>query len=127
MAMALLRGRLTPEEYEGAPWESADVKAVMAKIELVVDSEMDEAFATRGILGVQLVAELNDGRTEEVAVSQPKGHPDAALSDAELLEKMTQLMQAPALAPQRLLDSCHRLSNVADVEKLVESCRLDPT
>jgi 2-methylcitrate dehydratase len=127
MAMALLRGRLTPEEYEGAPWESADVKAVMAKIAPVVDAEMDEAFTARGILGVRLVAELNDGRSQTIVVHQPKGHPDAPLSDAELLEKMTWLLRtpAPALPPQRLLDLCNRLSKVEDVEKLVESWRFE--
>ena len=126
MAMALLRGRLTPREYEGAPWESAEVKAIMANIELAIDSEMDEAFATRGILGVRLIAELNDGRTEEIVVRQPKGHPDAPLSDAELLEKMTWLVKtaAPALAPPRLLDLCNRLSTAEDLETLIESCRV---
>jgi 2-methylcitrate dehydratase len=124
MAMALLRGRLTPAEFERSPWESSEVKSVMAKIELVIDPEMDTALDTEGMLGVRLVAELNDGRTEEVIVRQPKGHPDVPLSDSELLEKMSWLLQPalPAVTPQRLLDLCNRLSTVKDVEKLVESC-----
>jgi 2-methylcitrate dehydratase PrpD len=93
MAMALLRGQLTLREYQGEPWKTSEVKAVMAKIELVIDPERDRAFNTQGILGVRLVAELNDGRTEEIIVQQPKGHPDAPLSDAELLEKMTWLVE----------------------------------
>ena len=82
---------------------------------------------TGGVLGVRLVAELNDGRTEEVIVRQPKGHPDAPLSDAELIEKMTWLVEtaAPALAPQQMLDLCSRLSTVKDVEKLIESCNIE--
>ena len=127
MAMALLRGRLTPQEYERSPWESSEVKTVMAKVELVIDPEMDRALDTRGVLGVRLVAELNDGRTEEIIVRQPKGHPDAPLSDAELIEKMTWFVEtaAPALAPQQLLDLCNRLSTVKDVEKLIESCNIE--
>jgi 2-methylcitrate dehydratase PrpD len=76
---------------------------------------------------VRLVAELNDGRTEEIIVQQPKGHPDAPLSDAELLEKMTWLVEtaAPALAPLRLLDLCHRLSTTEDVVALIESCNIE--
>ena len=127
MAMALRRGRLTPCEYEASPWETSEVKSAMAKIELVIDPARDRAFDTEGILGVRLVAELNDGRTEDIVVHQPKGHPDAPLSDADLLEKMTWLLQPPAtpLAPRRLLDLCNRLATVEDVAELVESWRVE--
>jgi 2-methylcitrate dehydratase len=127
MAMALLRKRLTSREFEGAPWETSEVKTAMAKIELVIDPERDRAFDAEGVLGVRLVAELNDGRTEEIVVHQPKGHPDAPLSETELLEKMTWLLQSAALKSQRLLDLCHRLSTVEDVAALVESCRVQQT
>jgi 2-methylcitrate dehydratase len=124
MAMALLRGRLTPREYDSAPWESAEVKSLMAKIELTIDPARDRAYAAAGILGVRLVAELNDGRSEEIVVHQPKGHPDAPLSDADLLEKMTWLLQTPAsaLAPRRLLELCNRLATVEDLAELFKSC-----
>jgi 2-methylcitrate dehydratase len=129
MAMALMRGRLTPRDYDGAPWETSEIKTAMAKIELVIDPERDRAFDAQGILGVRLVAELKDGRTVEIVVDQPKGHPDAPLSDAELLEKMTWLMHPglPALTPQRMLDLCNRLSTADDIVELVESCRVEPT
>jgi 2-methylcitrate dehydratase len=126
MAMALLRGRLTPREYEGAPWETAEVKTAMAKIELVKDAEADRALDTEGILGARLVAELADGRTEEIIIQQPKGHPDAPLSRAELLEKMASMMESakPGGTPERLLDLCSRLSTPEDVAALIESCRI---
>jgi 2-methylcitrate dehydratase PrpD len=74
---------------------------------------------------VRLVAELIDGRIEEIVIHQPKGHPDAPLSDANLLEKMTGLLStaAPALTPQRLLGLCRRLSTVEDLAKLLDNCR----
>lgn len=126
MAMALLRGKLTSREYNEAPWETSEVKAVMAKIELVIDPESDRAFDTRGILGVRLVVELTDGRTEEIIVHQPKGHPDSPLSDAELLQKMGWLLEdlAPPENPARLLDLCSRLSSAEDVRQLIELCRV---
>ena len=125
MAMALLRGRLTSREYDGAPWETAEVKRLMGKIELIRDPERDRALDTQGILGVRLVAELIDGRSEEVIIHQPKGHPDALLSDAELVEKMTSLLEgvAPAHTANRLLDICSRLSTPEDVRQLVEACQ----
>ena len=121
MAMALLRGQLTPLEYEGAPWDTTEVKNVMAKIELVIDSEMDRSFDTERNLGVRLKAELTDGRSEEIVVRQPKGHPEAPLSDPELLDKMTWLLPS---SPARLLEACHRLSTIEDVENLIELCRV---
>ena len=126
MAMALLRGKLTSREYDEVPWETSEVKATMAKIELVHDPERDRAFDTRGILGVRLVVELTDGRTEEIIVHQPKGHPDAPLSDAELLEKMGWLLEdlAPPDTPMRLLDLCTRLSTAEDVQELIELCQV---
>lgn len=126
MAMALLSGRLTSREYDGAPWERPEVKAVMAKVELVRDPERDRALDAERILGVKLVAELTDGRAEEVTIRQPKGHPDSPLSEAELLEKMTALLEglAPADTPRRLLDLCSHLSSPEDVKALIEACRL---
>jgi len=126
MALALMRGRLTSAEYDGAPWETAEVKALIAKIELVVDSEADKAFDTEGILGVRLVAELADGRTEEIVVHQPKGHPDAPLSDDQLLEKMTWLLESTAQRhfSNRLLNLCNRLATPEEVEMLVDTCRV---
>ena len=126
MAMALLRGRLTSREYDGAPWERPEVKALMAKIELLRDPERDRALDIEGILGVRLVVELTDGGVEEITVHQPRGHPDAPLSDAELLEKMTWLLEglAPADTPRLLLDLCNRLSTPQDVKELVETCHV---
>jgi 2-methylcitrate dehydratase len=121
MAMALLRGRLTPLEYEGAPWETTEVKNVMAKIELLIDSELDRAFDTQGNLGVRLKAELTDGRSEEIVVHQPRGHPDAPLSNAELLEKMTWFLPN---SPARLLELCNHLSTSAHIKELIECCRV---
>jgi 2-methylcitrate dehydratase len=125
VAMALLRGRLTLHEFEASPWEKDEVKAALAKIELVIDSDMDKAFDDEGFLGARLVAELNDGRTAEAFVHQPKGHPQAPLTDVELLEKMSWLLQAsaPGMKPQGLLDRCKRLSTVENVEDLLVACR----
>jgi 2-methylcitrate dehydratase len=128
MAMALLRGRLTSQEYDGLPWETSQVKSLMSKIQLVEDPERNRAFDTEGILGVRLVAELTDGAINEITIHQPKGHPDAPWSDADLLEKMAWLLKglAPAHTPMRLLDLCSRLSTPEHVQQLVETCKVAP-
>jgi len=128
IAMALLRGRLTSREYDGAPWETAEVKALMAKIELIEEPARNRALDAEGMLGVRLVAELTDGRVKEITVQQPKGHPDAPLSDAELREKITWLLEglAPAHVPGRLLEICNQLSTAEDIQQLIETCKLTP-
>lgn len=128
VAMALLRGRLTSREYDGAPWQTPQVQELMAKIELLEDPERNRALDTDGILGVRLVAELTDGAMDEIIVHQPKGHPDRPLSNTDLLEKMIRLLEdvAPAHTPVRLLDLCQRLSTTEDVQQLVETCNVTP-
>jgi len=127
--MALRRGRLTSREYDETPWETPEVKGLMAKIELVDDPERNRAFDTQGILGVRLVANLLDGAMEEIIVHQPQGHPDSPLTDAALLEKMTWLLDglAPAQTPRQLLDLCTHLSTTEDVKRLVETCAVTLT
>ncbi len=126
MAMALLRGKLTSGEYEGAPWDKPEVKSLIAKIELVREQGRDEALMNDGIMGVRLVVALDDGRLEEATVHQPKGHPDVPLDDAELLAKMTWLLEdvAPKGTPERLLDLCSTMSTSEDVSALIEACKL---
>ena len=126
MALALIHDRLTPKEYEGTPWANARVKEVLKKIELIVDPEQDRAFCEQSALGVRLVAHLRDARTEEVIVQQPKGHPEAPLTEAELLQKIAWLIVdvAPALKPERLLDLCTGLSTEKDLDALLQSCQV---
>jgi 2-methylcitrate dehydratase len=127
MALALLHGRLTPQEYEGEPWANAQVKEILKKINLIIDPDRDRAFCEQSVLGVRLLAELRDGRTEEVIVHQPKGHPEAPLTEAELLQKFTWLIAdvAPALKPERLLDLCMTLSTARDLEAILQSCEVE--
>jgi 2-methylcitrate dehydratase len=127
MALALLHGRLTPQEYEGEPWTNAPVKEILKKIKLIIDPERDRGFCEQSVLGVRLMAELRDGRTEEVIVHQPKGHPEAPLTEAELLQKFNWLIAdvAPALKPERLLDLCMTLSTAKDLEAILQSCKVE--
>jgi 2-methylcitrate dehydratase len=125
MAMALLRGRLTAREYENAPWDRPEVKTAMGKIELVEEPQRNRLLDTRGLLGVRLAAELTDGGKKERMVRQPKGHPDAPLTDDELQAKMTWLLDgiAPSHTAAQLLELCYRLSTVDHVTRLIAACK----
>ena len=101
----------------------------MAKIDLVEEAEMNRSLDSEGLLGVRLVAELTDGGRKEFVVRQPKGHPEAPLTDAEMVQKISGLLEevAPAHTPERLLDLCNRLATVDDVKQLIDTCNLTPT
>lgn len=126
MASALLSGRLTPAEFDNEAWTSPEVRAMMDRLTLVIDPELDRAFAERGVYGVRLDARLKDGREETVEIRQPKGHPDDPLSDAELTDKIAWLTERlpipPAAAdfPRTLFDHCMNMATERDMERLGE-------
>lgn len=124
MAMALLHGKLTLREYEGEPWLATNVRDVMGRIELVVEPERERAFMQEGALGVDLTALLADGRVERAAVRQPKGHPDAPLSQAELLAKMRWLVEDVERegTAERILEICMGMQSADDVTALIDAC-----
>jgi 2-methylcitrate dehydratase len=120
VATALLHGELTPRHYEGAPWKSPEVRGLMAKLNLIQEPERDRAFNDDGVLGVRLDAELDDGSTITAEVEQPRGHPDAPLTDAGLLNKMGWLLQdsARTVTAETVFETCASLSTTADVRAL---------
>ena len=127
MAMALLRGTMTLREYQNAPWLNNDVRDVMRRIDLVVDPQRERQFVQDGALGVELTAHLANGSVLRAEVRQPKGHPDAPLTDDELLAKMRWLTEdvAPGGAAERILDLCMRLESADDIRALIAACDLD--
>jgi 2-methylcitrate dehydratase PrpD len=74
-----------------SPERLADPKtrALMRRIELAVDPELDAAFPGQRAARVRL--ELADGRTAEWLQPTRKGDPDAPLTDAELSAKFLEL------------------------------------
>ena len=106
MSMALIRGKLTPREFEGAPWTHPNVQALMDKVHLVLDPARDSAFLKKGVLGVRVEAQLKDGQTQVVEIHQPKGHPDAPFSQEDLKRKIEWLVEdvAPPGTANRLID-----------------------
>ena len=124
MAMALLRGRLTLEEFADEPWLSSEITDMMDRIELVVDPERDRDFADNGVFGVGLEARIRDGRSESVEIRQPTGHPDNPMTDSQLLDKMSWLTSGLVEddVPGRIFDLCMSMQNADDLDRLIELC-----
>ena len=126
MAMALLKGRLTLNEFTDEPWLSPEVMAMMDRIELVVDPERDRDFVDSGVFGVRLEARMNDGGTESVEIHQPTGHPDNPMTDQHLLDKMTWLTSGLVEddVPRRIFDLCMNMDTAADLARLIDLCKV---
>ena len=126
MSMALLRGKLTPREFEGAPWTRPNVQALMDKVHLVLDQDRDSAFMERGVLGVRVEAELADAQTQVVEIHQPRGHPDAPFSQENLKQKIEWLVEDVAKqgTAGRLIEICNEMSTKGDLTALIEASRV---
>ena len=97
------------------------MRALMARVQLVMDPERQHLFEREARLGCRLVTETRGGRRDEVMVDQPTGHPDRPLSDEELLGKIESLV-ASRLGPsaaQRLLDACLALPHATTVRDVI--------
>ena len=126
MAMALLKGRLTLEEFADEAWLSTEVITMMDRIQLVVDPERDTDFVDNGVFGVGLEARMSDGRSESVEIRQPTGHPDNPMTDHQLLDKMTCLTSGlvEEEVPGLIFDLCMNMDGDTDLTRLIELCKV---
>jgi len=91
VAAILVRGHLDLRDFEDAALGDPAVRAMMARIELVVDPA---AHGERQTVEI----ETRDGRVLRDRVENPRGHWDNPLSDTELRAKFLALA-GPALGP----------------------------
>lgn len=120
-AMALLRGRLVPADYDGAPWGAPEVRALMRRVRLVEDPEWERRRAAESAVGCRVEIRSRDGSVRAAELLQPRGHPDNPLSDADLGAKMEELLAerlGPGAGP-RLLQACQGLAASPTVAPLL--------
>ena len=89
VATALTHGSVRLAAFEPARRDDPATRALMAKIELSVDAELDAAFPRQR--AARIAIETRDGRRGEFLQPTRKGDPDMPLSDRELEEKFLEL------------------------------------
>ena len=89
VATALTHGSVRLAAFEPARRDDPATRALMAKIELTVDAELDAAFPRQR--AARIAIETRDGRRGEFLQPTRKGDPDQPLSDSELEEKFMEL------------------------------------
>jgi 2-methylcitrate dehydratase PrpD len=120
-AIALLEGRASEAEFSDAAVAREDIRAVMARIQVVTDSGVPHTQAGATAL-------TDDGQTVQTWVDHARGTPGNRLSDDELREKFHGLVD-PVLGrdrAERLADSAFSLSRAGDVEALLALTTADP-
>ena len=89
VATALTHGSVRLAAFEPARMNDAATRALMERIEVAIDPELDAAFPRQRAARVAFVA--RDGRQEEWLQPTRIGDPEAPLSDTQLDEKYLEL------------------------------------
>jgi 2-methylcitrate dehydratase PrpD len=89
VATALTHGSVRLAAFDAARREDPATRALMSRIELSVDAELDAAFPHQRAARVAI--ETKDGRRGEYLQPTRKGDPDMPLSDRELEDKFIEL------------------------------------
>lgn len=115
VANALLHGSVRLAAFSPERLADPAVRALMARVELSVDADIDRAFP--GQRAARVSIQTHQGQVFEHFQPTRKGDPDAPLSDQDLSEKFMELTQ-PVLgegASQKLLAALWQLERCADV------------
>jgi 2-methylcitrate dehydratase PrpD len=90
VATALTHGSVRLAAFESSRLEDAQTKALMGKISVSIDPELDATFPRQRAARVAI--EARGGRREEFLQTTRKGDPDMPLTDREVDEKYMELV-----------------------------------
>ncbi len=106
VATALVNGSVRLAAYEPARLDDPVTRALMERIDVAIDPELDAAFPAKRAARIRVV--LRDGTRLEHLQPTRKGDPDSPLTDAELEGKLLELA-APVLGDREARALCQRL------------------
>jgi 2-methylcitrate dehydratase PrpD len=119
LALALVRGRLLPADFEGASPRDAELVRLASATEVIAEPELTAVYAERKPCDVTLY--LRDGRTLRERVEYCRGEPENPASEEALIGKFNALA-APFL-PRASIDEFAGL--VLSLERQTTLGRLD--
>jgi 2-methylcitrate dehydratase len=117
VAIALLDGRVTLEQFKGDRWKDADVHDVIARMSAAIDPALEPASA----LPCRLEATLKDGRTIVIQRAASPGSPSARLTREEVEDKFRACAGAllNAERQQQVIDLVGRLEQLPSVSPVM--------
>jgi 2-methylcitrate dehydratase PrpD len=105
VATALTHGSVRLAAFESSRLENPQTKALMGKISVAIDPELDATFPRQRAARVSIEAR---GKREEFLQPTRKGDPDMPLTDREVEEKYLELV-TPVLGAAKAKDLLQRL------------------
>lgn len=123
VAVALLDGKVGPDQFTDERIQSPDVRDLMGRVELTAAPELEGLYPATfpGITTVH----MKDGRVLTKRIDHPLGHPRNPMSRARLEEKF-KLLAEPLLGPAQIdeviaaVRALDTLDNVAELTALVK-------
>jgi 2-methylcitrate dehydratase len=121
IAVTLLNGRLTSDDYANERLRDPRTKQLMDKIRVSSSSELTAQYPGRA--QTRITIRSLDGSVHSHLQNQPRGHALNPLSDAELEEKFMQLYAAwgDARSARRTLDLLWSVDGLDSVAALVDA------
>ncbi len=121
VACALIDGVVGPEQVSGESITDPARRRMAARVEVVVDAELEEAFPEKALAWVEV--ETIDGSRARSGILAARGDPDAPLHDGELTKKFRDLTD-PLLGPERAGKLASAVQGLAESPDLSEMTSL---
>jgi 2-methylcitrate dehydratase PrpD len=119
IAAALLRGKVSLEDFTDEKVADGEVQALLAKVEYLYPVEYRKSPSS---LAQEVVVKLNNGAEYAYRVDLPKGEPANPLTDGELRAKFVDCagLLLPQVVIERVLDMLTSLESLDDIFQLID-------
>jgi 2-methylcitrate dehydratase PrpD len=127
LASALVDGRLSLDAFETAALRRPQVRALLPKIKMIVDTNQPgEANIDAHPNSAEVILRLTEGTTLTRVVTCPKGHPGQALSESELADKFMACAERilPVNSTEPALAALRRLPGSNAIDELTRHLRI---
>ena len=121
IGLLAVRGSVLPGDFTVGALADPAILAIAGRVEVTVDSELDQEFPFDVAWPAIVSVETTDGRAASAKCIHPPGDYRAPLSDQQLFEKFDSLL-APHFPPQRRLriwDTVYSIEKAESTRRLV--------
>lgn len=120
VATALVKGNVLPRDFSDTAIFDADVRAMLPRIKVVADPEIDALFPK--VKRARVTVRTRDGHTFQKTCDHAKGSPENPLDDTTLLAKYLANAEHALgeTGAKRLAGAIWELDSLADVDELCE-------
>lgn len=121
VAMAIIDGTVTPDQYARQQWNDPAVKSLMKKIKCQTDEALSNAVESHPVLSAEVSIRTRDGHSYTQLVKHPRGHPNNPMSPDELEAKFRSLANPvlPDAQQGLVIETVRNLESLLDISGLM--------